>query len=98
MHFCASLCTNKKACRRNLQAFGGERGIRTPGGSHLNGFQDRRIRPLCHLSNADAKVSAFGKYASAEPAKSKENWCFFEGKRNAPKSTTDCQPLTSKGL
>ncbi|MFA8449816.1 MAG: hypothetical protein ACEPOW_03895, partial [Bacteroidales bacterium] len=25
-------------------------GIRTPGGSHLNGFQDRRIRPLCHFS------------------------------------------------
>ena len=30
----------------------GERGIRTPGGFHLNGFQDRRIRPLCHLSGA----------------------------------------------
>lgn len=29
---------------------GGERGIRTPGGVTLNGFQDRRIRPLCHLS------------------------------------------------
>ena len=28
----------------------GERGIRTPGGVTLNGFQDRRIRPLCHLS------------------------------------------------
>ncbi|WP_314271466.1 hypothetical protein, partial [Capnocytophaga sputigena] len=27
------------------------RGIRTPGGVTLNGFQDRRIRPLCHLSN-----------------------------------------------
>ena len=31
---------------------GGERGIRTPGGVTLNGFQDRRIRPLCHLSGA----------------------------------------------
>jgi hypothetical protein len=30
----------------------GERGIRTPGGVTLNGFQDRRIRPLCHLSAA----------------------------------------------
>ncbi len=30
----------------------GERGIRTPGGVTLNGFQDRRIRPLCHLSGA----------------------------------------------
>ncbi|WP_302316399.1 hypothetical protein, partial [uncultured Muribaculum sp.] len=26
------------------------RGIRTPGGVTLNGFQDRRNRPLCHLS------------------------------------------------
>ncbi len=31
---------------------GGERGIRTPGGVTLNGFQDRRNRPLCHLSAA----------------------------------------------
>ena len=30
----------------------GERGIRTPGGLTLNGFQDRRNRPLCHLSAA----------------------------------------------
>ena len=29
---------------------GGERGIRPPGGVTLNGFQDRRNRPLCHLS------------------------------------------------
>ena len=31
--------------------FGGERGIRTPGTSQYAGFQDRCIRPLCHLSN-----------------------------------------------
>ena len=31
--------------------FGGERGIRTPGPVKINGFQDRRIRPLCHLSS-----------------------------------------------
>ena len=30
--------------------FGGRRGIRTPGSLHFNGFQDRRIRPLCHPS------------------------------------------------
>ncbi len=30
--------------------FGGERGIRTPGGFPLNGFQDRRFRPLSQLS------------------------------------------------
>ena len=30
--------------------FGGEIGIRTPGCFHINGFQDRRFRPLSHLS------------------------------------------------
>ena len=29
---------------------GGERGIRTPGDLRLSGFQDRRLRPLGHLS------------------------------------------------
>ena len=33
-------------CQKN----GGEAGIRTLGGSRLNGFQDRRFRPLSHLS------------------------------------------------
>ena len=38
----------------------GERGIRTPGASQLNGFQDRRNRPLCHLSSKSAaKVLLF---------------------------------------
>ncbi len=43
----------------------GERGIRTPGASQLNGFQDRRNRPLCHLSYfyilkiCSAKVALF---------------------------------------
>ena len=31
---------------------GGERGIRTPGPVTVNGFQDRRNRPLCQLSAA----------------------------------------------
>ncbi len=34
-----------------MVSFCGERGIRTPGTSRYNGFQDRRIRPLCHLSS-----------------------------------------------
>jgi hypothetical protein len=38
-------------------ASGGERGIRTPGGFHLNGFQDRRIRPLCHLSGRKIRIA-----------------------------------------
>ena len=29
---------------------GGEGGIRTPGTLRFSGFQDRRNRPLCHLS------------------------------------------------
>ena len=37
---------------------GGERGIRTPGASQHNGFQDRRNRPLCHLSS-DKSMTLF---------------------------------------
>ena len=33
-------------------SFGGEGGIRTPGRLPFNGFQDRRFRPLSHLSSA----------------------------------------------
>ncbi len=42
----------KKRTRKFLQVLipSGERGIRTPGTSQYNGFQDRRNRPLCHLS------------------------------------------------
>ena len=42
-----------------LQKFGGERGIRTPGPVTVNGFQDRRIRPLCHLSAAKVRLDGF---------------------------------------
>jgi hypothetical protein len=35
-----------------LMSCGGERGIRTPGPVTVNGFQDRRVKPLCHLSAA----------------------------------------------
>ncbi len=41
----------------HLQLFSGERGIRTPGGVTLNGFQDRRNRPLCHLSIVSSSLS-----------------------------------------
>ena len=59
----------------------GERGIRTPGTSQYNGFQDRRDRPLCHLSKtscrevlsfkSDAKVQLIFESASF----SCENFC-----------------------
>ena len=35
---------------------GGELGIRTPGDFHLNGFQDRRFRPLSQLSISGASI------------------------------------------
>ena len=39
--------------------FSGERGIRTPGPLLDNGFQDRRIRPLCHLSVKELQYKNF---------------------------------------
>jgi len=39
-----------------LMIFRGEGGIRTPGPVTVNGFQDRRIRPLCHLSAANVQL------------------------------------------
>ncbi len=39
--------------------FGGERGIRTPGPVTVNGFQDRRVRPLCQLSAAKIRFEIF---------------------------------------
>ena len=44
----------------------GERGIRTPGGVTLNGFQDRRNRPLCHLSKDDLCISGVDFYCFSE--------------------------------
>jgi hypothetical protein len=44
---------NEKAtASRDFSLIGGERGIRTPGPVTVNGFQDRRVKPLCHLSAA----------------------------------------------
>lgn len=46
----------------DLHPSGGERGIRTPGTLPYNGFQDRRIRPLCHFSEGkDTTKFRFGK-------------------------------------
>ena len=54
----------QKGCKFFIYSLfvGGERGIRTPGTSQFNGFQDRRNRPLCHLSLlVAAKVDEFFK-------------------------------------
>ena len=50
-----------------------ERGIRTPGGLTLNGFQDRRNRPLCQLSGSITLTLLYAKtlkkaFSSAEKA------------------------------
>ena len=42
------------------RGFGGETGIRTLGRLPFNGFQDRRIRPLCHLSVTDFIITTIG--------------------------------------
>ena len=41
----------KKPLLLKALVYGGEGGIRTPGPLTVNGFQDRRDRPLCHFSN-----------------------------------------------
>ena len=41
---------NKKTQNESFGFCGGRRGIRTPGGVTLAGFQDQCIRPLCHSS------------------------------------------------
>ena len=46
---CKKGCKSRKCLIYTLYC--GERGIRTPGTSQFNGFQDRRNRPLCHLSS-----------------------------------------------
>ena len=64
----------------------GETGIRTPGTSQYNGFQDRRNRPLCHLSKTSfsrstsllsgAKVQIIFNSANILPVFSRIN-CIF---------------------
>ena len=62
--WCPCTCIQKRALSDSFFIlFCGERGIRTPGASQLNGFQDRRNRPLCHLSNA-LKTHVFSKSAA----------------------------------
>jgi hypothetical protein len=64
--------------------FSGERGIRTPGGVTLNGFQDRRIRPLCHLSGANVRLGIYSKNKKVYFFKNN-----FKGKNVSCESTFD---------
>jgi hypothetical protein len=59
--FLSGLCPpkptiKKPTCAKASVGEGGERGIRTPGSLTFNGFQDRRNRPLCHLSGRKIRV------------------------------------------
>ena len=51
----------------------GDRGIRTPEAFRLNGFQDRRYRPLSHISAAKVQLFAFTASNSAK----KNFFCLF---------------------
>ncbi len=42
-----------------IKGYCGETGIRTPGALQHNGFQDRRNRPLCHLSKTSLCTGGF---------------------------------------
>ncbi len=47
--------SKKNVCKKSIlqTSICGETGIRTPGTFRYNGFQDRRIKPLCHLSSSN---------------------------------------------
>ena len=65
--FIRSAETGSRQCLLPVSV-GGRRGIRTPGGFHLNGFQDRRDRPLRHPSVSVAlKGSRFLLFEGAFP-------------------------------
>lgn len=49
-----------------IESLCGEKGIRTPGPVKDNGFQDRRIRPLCHLSGVKDRRAILEIQLSAE--------------------------------
>ncbi|GAA4909943.1 hypothetical protein GCM10023313_11330 [Mucilaginibacter defluvii] len=52
------LIYEKKRDNVDIIPLSGERGIRTPGPLTVNGFQDRRNRPLCHLSGGKSTKPA----------------------------------------
>ena len=81
---CKKGCKSRKCLIYTLYC--GETGIRTPGASQHNGFQDRRNRPLCHLSKTSfsrstsllsgAKVQIIFNSANILPVFSRIN-CIF---------------------
>ena len=56
--------TSKLAEVFSFTTYSGERGIRTPGTSQYAGFQDRCIRPLCHLSKVLDAIDVVSLFAT----------------------------------
>ena len=71
-----------------LKPLCGERGIRTPGTLRYNGFRDRHIRPLCHLS--------YGRSQEEETCpillRSLQRYAFFSVRRNELEELCGCDP------
>ena len=61
---------------------GGGRGIRTPGELPHNGFQDRRIKPLCHPSESSIRACAVSADARGHRGISPHLLCHAEGPRH----------------
>ena len=57
---------------------GGEGGIRTHGRLPVSGFQDRRIRPLCHLSRCACDARAIWLPGAADSRKTRSDGRFGE--------------------
>ena len=58
-HFYGTNCGTISLSHCFYLIIGGEGGIRTPGPLRVNGFQDRRFRPLSHLSGMRASISDY---------------------------------------
>jgi hypothetical protein len=54
-----------------------EGGIRTPGPLTVNGFQDRRNRPLCHLSNLKQKYAVESNLQNPYRKNLQKSYCFY---------------------
>ena len=74
---------------KNLELnFCGERGIRTPGSVKINGFQDRRIRPLCHLSKVECYFAPCHVFREMD---CKDKYFFLNRKRLGGKSVKNIE-------
>ena len=71
-----------------LKPLCGERGIRTPGTLRYNGFRDRHIRPLCHLSYDRSREEE----TRSILLRSLQRYAFFSVCRNKLKELCGCDP------